>query len=191
MDQPAQKQPTRFGWLIVAIVLILGGGLGFRFAKERKAREEASNFVLAFPKASKGWHPVDHGPQTLFLYQQRDKGLLLRGAVSQVISDTNPTPNLDRDALAQLMVDNTHDNMPGWTADMGGTVTANGTSFRIVRRSQHGLVVVTAFAVKGNTTVLVSLSGRDKFVAQVDKDMGEFQQFVSSLALKQADLSNY
>jgi hypothetical protein len=189
MDKAHPARPTNYAVLCSIIVLLLGGGVGYGVYKDRAMHDSTLNFALTYPKSMSGWRPREHGPQTLFLYEQPNTGLLLRGAVNQMVSDVNPTPNLDRDNLAQLMVDNTHDNMPGWTAVVEDKVDAKGTSFRLVRRSQRGQVVVTAFAVKGNTTVLISLSGRDQHVADVDKGMDDFRKFISSLALTKTDLS--
>lgn len=191
MQAVAERQTTHYGRLAALVVLAIGGGLGYLSYMHKRDVAMTANFTLSYPPAATGWKAMRHGPQTLFLYGNTAKGLLLRGAVNQVISNVNPTPDLDRDNLAKLMVDNTHDNMPGWTASVEDAVQANGTSFRLVRRSEHKHVVVTAFAVKGNTTVLISLSGRDKYASQVDRDMDEFHRFISKLTLTKADSSRW
>ena len=175
----------------VSVVLLLAAGLIYTAVKGRKDDNLTANFDIHIPKPTNGWRALPHGPQAYFLYGHPEKGLYIRGSVSQMINDVNPTPDLDRDNLAKLIVDNTHDNMPGWTAVVADKVEAKGTSFRIVRRSEKRHVVVTAFAVKGNTTFLVSLSGRDGSAAEVDKDMTEFRQFLSNFEMTKTDLSNW
>lgn len=175
----------------MTVVLVLVAALAYTFVKGKRNEEMSANFSIKIPDPFSGWERLQHGPQALFLYGERKKGLLLRGSVNQMIDDVNPTPDLDRDNLAQLVVDNTHDNMPGWSAAIQDKVDANGASFRIVRRSEKKHVVVTAFCVKGNTTLLVSLSGRDGNVEQVDKDMPEFRTFLSEVALTKTDLSKW
>lgn len=155
----------------------------------QRNEEMSANFSIDVPKPFSGWENRPHGPQTYFLYGQPKRGLLLRGSVNQMIDSTNPTPDLDRDNLAKLIVDNTHENMPGWNAVVEDQVEAKGTSFRIVRRSEKNHVVVTAFSVKGNTTLLISLSARDDNAGEVDKDMDEFRKFLSEVSLKKTDMS--
>jgi hypothetical protein len=169
---------------------VLIGGLAYSTFKGRSNADMSANYSINIPKPQQGWEKLPHGPQTYFLYGQPKKGLLLRGSVNQMIDSVNPTPELDRDHLARLIVDNTHDNQPGWTAEIQNEVIeAKGTSFRIVRRSEKHHVVVTAFSVKGNTTLLISLSGRDGYADEVDKDMPEFRQFLGEVALTKTDMS--
>jgi hypothetical protein len=175
----------------ISVVLILSAGLVYRVLTGHQDVDSAANFDIHIPAAAQGWQVRPHGPQTYFLYAQPQKGLLLRGSVNQMVDDINPTPDLNRDGLAHLMVDNTLDNMPGWTAVVEDTVDGKGTSFRIVRRSEKKHVVVTAFAVRGNTTLLVSLSGRDGNADQVDKDMTEFRSFLSNVGMTKADNSKW
>ncbi len=191
MDQIRERPRTRYGLLSALVLMAVGGAYGYTTVKHRSDVESTENFDIAYPAAKGAWKALPHGPQTLFLYGDKAKGLLIRGAVNQMISSENPTPDLDRDNLAQLMVDNTHDNMPGWTAAVADTVEAKGTSFRLVRRSERKHVVVTAFAVRGNTTVLISLSGRNDHAADVDRHLGEFRQFLADVTLTKADSSKW
>ena len=191
MDATREIRPNRYGMTSVCIVLLLAGGLGYRAFKSRTDVESVANFSIHIPSPTVGWKDMPHGPQAYFLYGQPQKHLLIRGAVNQMIDDVNPTPELNRDNLAQLIVDNTHDNMPGWSAVVEDKVDAQGTSFRIVRRSEKNHVVVTAFAVRGNTTFLVSLSGRDGSAAEVDKGMNDFRQFISQISFTKTDMSKW
>jgi hypothetical protein len=189
MDESPRPRIRTYFFLSLAVVVCTGSAFAYRSWRVRHDHAMSVNFQLTFPRADPGWQALPHGPYSIFVYEQKATKLQMRGAVNNLISDINPTPDMDRDNIANLMVDNTHDNMPGWTAvALDGVVEAHNTSFRLVRRAERGHVVVTAFAVKGNTTVLISLSGRDGHSADVDKAMGEFDQFLSRMTLTQANL---
>jgi len=189
-DVPKRKSLS-YGTACAIIVLVLIGGAAYSFVRDRNQRIMTANFNIAYPPPPRGWQPRHHGPETLFLYEEPTKGLLIRGAVNQMVSEINPTPDLDRDNLAKLMADNTVANMPGWTAEIKDIVQSQGTSFRLVRRTQQGHEIVTAFSVEGNTTLMISISARDKQTAQVDEHMGLFHDFISNVKLTKADSSKW
>ncbi|HEY0867806.1 MAG TPA: hypothetical protein VGE01_10520 [Fimbriimonas sp.] len=140
------------------------------------------NFKVVYEKPT-GWKELPHGPQTLFLFQEPRTGVLLRGAVNQIVADVNPTPELDTDGIAQYYVDRTHENMKDWQAKMGEKVKAKDGEFRIIERERKDKKVVTAYAVKGNTTLLVSISGGPEAKVEVDRKMPEFKEYLSSIGL--------
>jgi hypothetical protein len=145
---------------------------------------DTSNYRVVYgPKA--GWKDEPHGPQTLFLYRHPEESILIRGAVNQVVSDINPTPELHTDALAQYYIDRTRENMPGWKAELLDRVPARNTWFRLVHRERDGKVVVTAYAVKGNTTLLISMSGNgDDEKLAVSRNMDGFKNYLSTVSLE-------
>jgi hypothetical protein len=175
--------------VVVPCVFAIGGALLWVKHTKTESVNGAKNYVLAFAKPD-GWRAEGHGPQTLFKYQDPKSDLILRGAVNQVISEVNPTPDLDTDGIAQFYVDRTTDNMPTWTAEKLGKVDAGGTSFELVRRATNDRVVVTAYAVKGNTTVLVSLFGKDGAMKRVDPGIPDFKSYLATLSIHEKDLSN-
>ena len=187
MDESRPRKWLSYGSVASVMTLLLLGSVGYAFMRVRRNKQLSANFNVKFPNPTKGWVSRPHSPEFLFMYEDAKRGLTLRGAVNQMVSDINPTPDLDRDHVAQLIVDNTLSNMPGWTAEVKDIVQSQGTSFRLVRRTQQALVIVTAFAVEGNTTLLVSLSARDKQKGEVDKDMPEFHDFISQIKLIKAD----
>jgi hypothetical protein len=132
-----------------------------------------------------GWKEVPHGPQTLFLYRDPKTGLLLRGAVNQIIADVNPTPELHTDGIAQHFIDRTKENMPDWNVAKayGDVAGADGMRFRLIRRERPGKCVITAFAVKGNTTLIVSLSANGEEIAEIDSVFPQFQQVLAGMTL--------
>ena len=189
-----ERRKIRLGLTLVIMggaILGIFAGVKYLGSEKRRQAKSIENFSVAYPTPPKNWNPVNHGPQTLFLFEDTKRGLLMRGSVNQMVADINPTPDLDRDNLAKLMIDNTHANMPGWTAEMREMVQADGTSFRLIRRAQHGFVNLTACAVKGNTTFLVSLVARDKKVVEVDNSVPEFENYLSKIKFTKADSSRW
>jgi len=165
-------------------------GLALIAAKTSFLSGDSSNYKVVYAPPS-GWKAVPHGPQTLFLYKNPTSGVLLRGSVNQIIADVNPTPELDTDGIARYYVDRTHDNMPEWTAELGEKVDAHNTSFQIIDREKKDKAVMTAYAVKGNTTLLVSLSGNGgKGKTAVFSTMPEFKTYLSTIALEPTIMDN-
>jgi hypothetical protein len=189
MEQSHAPKRSSYGAVASVLVVLLISAACFAYIRHKKNNELTANFNVSYPKPDKDWVVLPHGPQYLFQYEEPKRGLTLRGAVNQMVSDVNPTPDLDRDHVAKLVVDNTLSNMPGWTAEVKDIVQSEGTSFRIVRRTQRNQTVVTAFSVEGNTTLLVSLSARDKKSAEVDKGMDEFRDFIKRIKLARANTS--
>jgi len=191
MEKSRSLGRTRYGFLSAVLVACIAGGLSYRALHRYEDKESSANYSMSFPGAPQGWKIMPHGPQTVFLYQQPGSKILLSGAINQVIDELNPTPDLGRDMLARQMLDVTRANLRGWSAEWMDTVGARGTSFRLIRRSQKGQVVVNAFAVRGNTTVLITMSGRDQHVQDVDGKLDQFRDFLSNVKLTRADLSKF
>ncbi len=187
VDEEPSRRPFSYGIVAALIIGALVLGAGYQYMRARGNKQMVDNFNLQYPRPPVGWKTKPHSPMDLFAYEDEHRGLTLSGGVNQTVADFNPTPDLDRDNLAQLMIDNTRANMPGWTAKIEDLVNTPSASFRLVRRETPGLVNVTAFAVKGNTTVLISLVGRGKQSGEVDKAMKEFHDFVAQIELKRAD----
>jgi len=164
----------------IGIVVALGGVL---FYNRRADRESALNYTLRFD-APAGWNPMPHSPQALFLYKHPKTNLLIRGAMNDVVADYNPTPTLDRDGLANWMLEVTADNLKGWQGEMLDTVSANGTTFRLLRRWNPEKCVVSAISVRGNTTIVVTMSGNRKETEFIPSAMPEFKSYLASLSLQ-------
>jgi hypothetical protein len=175
----------------VASVLMVGTVMAGMFAAKTKAEriESVKNFEIGHERLT-GWKAVPHGPQTLFLYRDPQTKLLLRGAVNQVVSEFNPTPELKTEELAQFFIDRTVENQPDWKATKLESVEAKGTSFRMIRREKKDKCVVTAVAVRGNTTLLVSLSGNAKELKDIDRTMPAFKGFLAAVSMTEKDLSH-
>jgi hypothetical protein len=107
-----------------------------------------------------------------------------------MVADVNPTPELDTDGIADYYKDRTDENMRDWKATKLGAVAGQDVPFAVIRRSTKDRVIVTAYAVRGNTTVLVSLIGLRKAMAQVDPNMAMFDAFLGKLSLTEKDMSD-
>ena len=170
--------------LAVGIALV---AFGYMYYQLKGSGGETTNYAISYD-VPKGWDPVPHGPQTLFLYKHPKTGLLLRGAQNQVVSDVNPTPELDSRGMAQYYIDRTKENLPDWKAELAGEVAADGVKFNLIRRSRNGKTVVTAFGVRGNTTLIVSLSGADDEQKSIDSGGMDFlREYVGQVSFAKAD----
>ncbi len=185
----ANRSP-RIALISICLVVGVAGSIGFKNYRANAIKESSANYTITYPSAPDGWKKVRHSPQLLFAYKQDGTNLLLSGGTNQIVEEFNPTPDLDTESLAKDMMDVTTANMPGWTVEKLDTVEAKGTTFRLIRRAEKGHVVIDAFAVRGNTTILLTLTGRNSHTEEVNKNLGRFRDFLSSVKLTQADLTN-
>lgn len=187
-SQPRQKRLTLTS--VLAVVVVVGAGIGIVRARQNyQQHEDAANFAVKYQGLGSEWIAIPHGPQTLFLYKHKLNHVLLRGAVNQIIADYNPTPDLRTEAIADFYIDRTKENMPEWSAAKMDMVDAKGTAFRLISRTKKDKRVVTAYAVKGNTTLMVSLSGNANELAAVEEDLSPFRKFLGTVELVETDMS--
>jgi hypothetical protein len=158
------------------------------YANRAAQRDDTKNYRVGY-QVELPWKEVPHGPQTLFLYRHPDSNLLLRGAVNQVVSDINPTPELGTNGLADLYIDLTKQNQKDWSAEKLDRIEAQGVDFQLIRRERKGKVVITAFGVRGNTTLVVSLSGNEKETRHIDGQLPGFREFLSSVSFTETNLN--
>ncbi|HVL38302.1 MAG TPA: hypothetical protein VM328_02820 [Fimbriimonadaceae bacterium] len=169
----------------VAAVLVVRyrQDLAVAFAREKA---DVANYALLYKKPA-GWTEKPHSPFTLFLYEHPETKVLLRGAVNNVVADFNPTPELDTNGIAQYNVDTTEQNMPDWTVKRLEPIGAKVGSFSAIWRERNDRTVVTAFFVKGNTTVMITLSGAGGAKSKLPQHMPTFREFVSKLDLEKTN----
>jgi hypothetical protein len=158
-------------------VIVLLPAVAWKNSRENARREDALNYKLSF-EMPEGWKKVTHGPQTLFVFQN-PKGVQIKGGHMQIVDEENPTPEMDRDTLSRSFADVTRDNL-GWKATMGEVVECDGGSYRLIRREATDRMIVSAVAVKGNTTILVTLAGVGDAKSHVDDAMPVFRKFLGS-----------
>jgi hypothetical protein len=173
----------------LGIAVLIAGAYAYRQQSLARTEESTANFRLLFD-TPQGWMPVPHSPQALFLFKNPGSKLLMRGAMNDVVAEYNPTPELDRDGLAKYMLDVTDLNLKDWRGSMLGTVSAQGTSFRLIKRWSPQKCVVSAVAVRGNTSVVVTLSGNQRQAQSIDQALPEFRSYLSTLGMERRYYEN-
>lgn len=173
--------PTRtYGFGAIAVLVIVPAVIWRKANKEAEARS-IINYALAFSKPD-GWIEKPHNPQSLFLYEQPKTKILLRGACNQVVSDVNPTPELDMDGLTKQFAEVTVDNL-GWKATIMETIDCAGGTYRMIRREGGDRTIITGIAVRGNTTVLITMAGIGDARKHIDSNMALFKDYLASTSL--------
>jgi hypothetical protein len=177
--EPKRARVYGFGFLALALLLPAGY---WRKLNAESLEEAHTNFKLGYDLPT-GWKELPHSPQTLFFCEDPKTKVKLRGAVNQVVADYNPTPELDRDGLTQQFADITTDHL-GWKATILDTVSFDGGSYRLIRRETTDRIVVSAIAVRGNTTVLMGISGIGEAKKQVDGQIPFFKRYLATTSLE-------
>jgi hypothetical protein len=157
-------------WVGVTIAVV-APAVAWRSNTQRSGAEAALNYKLNFSKPD-GWTERPHSPQSLFVYANPD-GVTMKGGHMQVVDAQNPTPDMDRDALSNNFADITRENL-GWKVTMGDVIECDGGSYRLLRRVGGDRTIVSAVSVRGNTTVLVTLSAIGKSQKHIDEAMPDF-----------------
>jgi hypothetical protein len=183
-----RRPGVRFA-LILPLLLLVAAAWAWRREKRQEHIDLSKNYEVAYTLPA-GWKVGVHGPETKFRLIDPKTDLVLRGEVNQVIDENNPTPDLDTKGIANYYLQRTQENMPEWKAEDLGTVAGDGTDFELIRRSTKKKVVVSAFASKGNTTVIVTLFGQQKAAGMVDSHMDYLSSFLKTVSLHEKDMSN-
>ncbi|RYG49465.1 hypothetical protein EON79_01150 [bacterium] len=183
---------ARFGrmpaYLGVGAVLALGANR-FVVKQEADLKESVAVYKIGWDKPS-GWQDMPHSPQSLFLFRHPQTNLLIRGASSQVIADHNPTPELDSDGLANYYLQTTVQNMPEWKGEKIAGEKGDGVPFSLIRRRRDGKTVVSAFGVRGNTTLVVTLSANGKEQTEVDSAEKVFRESLRNISFQKMNLAS-
>jgi len=167
---------------LLGVVAIAAGGY-YRTAHDRNQRDSIKNYTMGWTPPV-GWKELPHGPQTLFLYRHPKSDLVIRGAVTNIVADINPTPDLDSDGIARHLLEVTEENMPGWKGEMLDEVKGDGTTFRLVRRGKSDRTVVSAFSVRGNCTAVITIAGTGKDAPKVERHMADFRAWLGDVRFK-------
>ncbi|AIE88121.1 hypothetical protein [Fimbriimonas ginsengisoli] len=183
MDTAIRKSMSRTTPMLAIGLIFIAAFAWFRRANAAASPDTYANYSLVYALPS-GWKEIPHSPQAIFLFRSLHSDLLMRGAMNDVVADYNPTPDLDRDGLAQWMLDITAANLKSWKGEMLDTVNGtNGTTFRLVRRWSPDKCVVSAIAVRGNTSIVVTLSGDERKVDILDQEMPAFRTYLTTLGM--------
>lgn len=185
-DQP---RPWRLKATLAAVTsgLVLIGGYGLAKRKLEPFSGDTSVYSVAYEKPS-GWKEIPPGPFTLFIFREPTGKGTLRASVNEVQASMNPTPELDTDGIANHYVGLTEQNMPDWTAERLPDLKGGTESFSLIKRTKKDRTVYTAFCAKGNTTIVVSLTGGGKQVAGLDELLPDFRKLVASFRLTKKNI---
>ncbi len=171
--------PRKRAFSSVALAAILiGPALLWRKVDADAKAESATNFDLTYTMPN-GWVKKKHSAQALFLYKDPKTKITMRGAASNIISEENPTPELDRDGLTKQFADVTTKNL-GWKVEILDVVPFSGGTYRLIRRETFDRIVVTGIAVRGNTTILITLLGIGKAKEHIDGHIPKFREYLAS-----------
>ena len=169
-------------WVTVLPVAVLGAAFWSIRNHLPMFAGDTSNYDIVYPHP-RVWEEKPHSPFTRFLFEHVETGAQLRGSTNQVTLDVNPTPELDTDGIANYYVETTKRNQPAWKAERLPDVHTKHLEFSTIKRTRQGKVVVTAFCVRGNTTLILSLALDESNLKQYDAMMREFQAFLTEVRL--------
>lgn len=178
-----RRFPFRPTQMLGVCLITLGGVLYVEHRKSVALDDSKKNYTLIYSTPS-GWKAIPHSPQAIFLYRNLKNRLLMRAAMSDIVADYNPDPELDTDGTAKWMLDVTAQNLHDWKGELMDTVQANGVTFRLVRRWNPVKVVYSAVGVRGNTTVIVTMSADKQEIPYIEGQMPQFRQYLASLQFR-------
>jgi len=171
--------------LLLSILLVaglLGGAILYLRSEFGFVFGDTSNFQILYPRP-KLWEAVPHTPFALFLFEHKGTRSQLRGAQNQIVSDVNPTPEMDTNGIADYYVWTTEHNQPTWKATRLPDLRTANERFSTIKRVRKDKIVVTAFTVRGNTTAIFSLSISEPHLNRYDELFKEFTSFLGDVRL--------
>jgi hypothetical protein len=171
------RSRTRFLGLSALAIAAIVPTVVWRSAHDRAHHENSLNYRLSYSMPT-GWKAVEHSPQTMFQFKNGD-GVMIKAGKSQIVDDENPTPELDRDTLSENFASMTRSNL-GWQAAMGDVIEFNGGSYRLIRREGKDRTIISAVAVRGNTTVIITLAAIGPAKSHVDEALPSFRDFLGN-----------
>jgi hypothetical protein len=137
------------------------------------------------------WKSIPHSPYLLFTFKHPSADIRLMGGTNQIVSESNPTPEMDTDGIAKHYLEVTKSNFKGWKASELQDAMGPDLRFSMIRRESGARAVINCFAVRGNTTVLVSLTASNEAIPLIDAFMPQVREYLASMKLvptKRADL---
>lgn len=171
--------------LALAGALLVAGVLIYRSATA-KPNEDHRNYEVTF-EMPKGWKELPRNPNTLLLARNPDNRALLRCSATQVVSDFNPEPEMDSKNLVAHVVETAQRKQPEWITDRLESYHNGRISFEIFRKSNANKTIQVAMAVRGNTTVVVSVSQPGNALKASKAISGALLSFLDSVDLTQTD----
>lgn len=167
--------------LVVGALALAGGYLGIRRAYPGYFADSAV-YDVVFSAPTK-WVAQPKGPMTLFLYKHPSREVFIRGSVNNVVSDSAVTPELDTEGLARYYLETTEENQREWRGERLPNCKGGPVEFSVIRRERQGKTVYTAFARKGNTTLMVGLYAAKEEAKRLGEFEEEFREFLATIDL--------
>lgn len=166
-------------------LLLIGISIGFRVATA-KPNLDPRNYEVLYQKPV-GWQELPKNPNTLLLTRDPKSLDLLRCSATQVVAEVNAEPDMDAAALVKRFVQTAKENQPEWKTERLKSYHNGKVNFEIFRKVGKDKTVVNAMAVRGNTTLLVSLSNSGLGAKKLAESHASLLEFLGTVDLKVTD----
>ncbi|MBN9503706.1 MAG: hypothetical protein BGO01_05040 [Armatimonadetes bacterium 55-13] len=173
-------------WVRVAMVGLAGviAAGAVRYAT-RGANEDYRNYEILYA-VPKEWKLLPHNPSTLLLAQHPKTQAIIRCSTTQIVASANPEPDVDTEGTIRNVVRTARRNQPEWKTDELEKHPAQNFDFGMYRKVQPGHTIVGAMCVKGNTTLLVTISSRGPAaITAAEGELNEFLAFLNTFEMRE------
>ena len=169
------------GGIVVALAFV-----AYRIATA-KVNEDNRNYVVVYSKPA-GWTELPKNPQTLLFARDPKTKSTLRVSATQVVSETNPEPDIDTKALVDTVVRNAQANQPEYVTKQLADYNNGHVDFKLYQKTGKHKTIVVAVAVKGNTTMMASMSNTGEGGQKLaGGDHSQLLSFLDSVRLEETD----
>jgi hypothetical protein len=172
-------------YLVSIFILAVVGFVAYSIYKKERY-DSTRNYTVSWILPT-GWREVPHAPADLFRFVDPKTGVVMRGGKVQVVDSINPSADMTSDGMADYYYDRTKQNMPQWSVEKLKDAPAQGVSYGVLKRTTQDKVVLDAFLVKGNTTIVMTMFASGGSVKYVDQDTPVFYSFLGTTALHEKD----
>ena len=166
-------------------LLLIGLGVGFRIATA-KPNEDARNYEVVYQKPA-GWQELPKNPNTLLLTRNPKSLDVLRCSATQIVAEVNAEPDMDTASLVKRVVQTAKENQPEWKTERLKPFDNGKVNFEIFRKTGRNKTVINAMAVRGNTTLIVSLSNSGLGAKKLVESHASLLDFLGSVDLQVTD----
>lgn len=174
--------PVKYAAGGLAIIVL---AIGFRVATKHPI-EDNRNYDILYAKPI-GWKELPHNPNTLLLMRHPRTKALVRCAATQVVSESNPEPDMDTDNLVQRVVSNAQQSQAAeWKTESLNDIDTGKVRFGLFRKMNHNKTIIGAISVRGNTTLLVSISNTGEGAKELAAGrMDDFLAFLKTFDMRE------
>jgi len=170
------------------LVAIAAIAAGYRVATKPR-NDDFRNYEVKFQKLGT-WKELPHNPNTLLLMFNPKTNALIRCSATQVVDDSNPEPDMDTENIVKRVVDNAQQNQAAdWKTEQWKHFDNGKVDFSLFRKTNSHKTIIGAMAVRGNTTMIASISNSGSGAKALLEDAGlkDFYDFLSSIDLVVTD----